>query len=177
MKSLDVPAKCSPCKLMPKPQTIQSLHSDPVYRLPFFPSQSIMEISAWQTSFVFVSVYVFLWLHEQIRQEIFTVLTSCKQSEPMLLYVWLQQLWMELFVCCGLDFELVFGCECVGREEMLTGRSKVLTVKETVPEIRHGSIETRAHSGKRRKHTLICTFKEVVLLKQSNSYYFSHKIR
>lgn len=35
-KSLDVPAKCSPCKLMPKPQTIQSLHSDPVYQLHFF---------------------------------------------------------------------------------------------------------------------------------------------
>jgi len=52
---------------------------------------------------------------------------------------------------CGLDFELVFSCECVGREEMLTGRSKVLTSKETVPEIRHGSIETSTYSGKRKK--------------------------
>lgn len=67
-----------------------------------------------------------------------------------------------------LDFELVFGCGLVGREEMLTGRSKVLTVKETVPEIRHGSIETSTYSGKRRKHTLIYAF---VLLKQNNCYY------
>ncbi len=55
-----------------------------------------------------------------------------------------------------LDFELVFGCVLVGREEMLTGRSKVLTVKETVPEIRHGSIETSTYSGKRRKHIDLC---------------------
>lgn len=75
-------------------------------------------------------------------------------------------------VCvCGLDFELVFSCECVGREEMLTGRSKELTLKETVPEIRHGSIETSTYSGKRRKHTLIYAFKEIVLLKE-NGYYF-----
>lgn len=77
-----------------------------------------------------------------------------------------------LCVCCGLDFELVFGCECVGSEEMLTGRSKVLTLKETVPEIRHGSVETSTYSGKRRKHTLIYAFNEIVLLKQNNSYYF-----
>lgn len=75
-------------------------------------------------------------------------------------------------MCCGLDFELVFGCECVGSEEMLTGRSKVLTLKETVPEIRHGSVETSTYSVKRRKHALIYAFNEIVLLKQNNSYYF-----
>lgn len=63
-----------------------------------------------------------------------------------------------------LDFELVFGCERVGREEMLTGRSKVLTVKETVPEIRHESIETSTYSGKRKIHTLIYAFKDTLLL-------------
>jgi len=73
---------------------------------------------------------------------------------------------------CGLDFELVFSCECVGREEMLTGRSKVLTSKETVPEIRHGSIETSTYSGKRKKHALIYTFKEIVSLKENKGYYF-----
>lgn len=88
-----------------------------------------------------------------------------------MLYVWLR-VWMERCVCCGLDFELVFSCECVGREEMLTGCSKVLTLKETVPEIRHGSIETSTYSGKRRKHTLIYAFKEIVLLKENNGYYF-----
>lgn len=53
-----------------------------------------------------------------------------------------------------LDFELVFGCDRVGREEMLTGRSKVLTVKETLPEIRHGSIERPARIQGREENTL-----------------------
>lgn len=131
-----------------------------------------MGVLAWQISFMCA---FHLWLYKHIWQNV-RVLTRRIQSEPMLFNS------CCMFGCSGfgwsavcvvvLDFELVFGCERVGREEMLTGRSKVLTVKETVPEIRHGSIETSTYSGKRRKHTLIYAFKDTILLKQNNCYYF-----